>query len=376
MNHPVRGGLDRHARRRKLWLAVAAVLAGSASLPAAAVRVAIALPLQADSPMVRSPAKAAVLAITHAGARLVAVGERGVVLLSDDDGRNWRQAQVPVSVTLTAASFPDPKTGWAVGHGGVVLHSVDGGQTWTKQTDGAALASVALEAANRVNERDPQLGAQLLKAARQLVDDGPDKPLLDVSFSSATSGVVVGAYGLAFSTRDGGKSWDALAERLGNPEGRHLNAVRLAGATCVLAGEQGLVRRSTDGLKSFSRLETPYKGSYFALQILPSGAIALGGIKGKVFVSDADGSTWRKLELPSPAAVTALSVGPDRSLLIATQNGRVYRRTADAAAVDPDPLVGPPMMTSIASTQDGARVLGSLAGVRRADGASNKAVAR
>ena len=38
------------------------------------------------------------LAVTRAGNRLVAVGERGAVLLSDDAGRSWRQAKsVPVS---------------------------------------------------------------------------------------------------------------------------------------------------------------------------------------------------------------------------------------------------------------------------------------
>lgn len=37
--------------------------------------------------------------------RLVAVGERGVVLLSDDGGAHWRQGVVPVSITLTAVRF-------------------------------------------------------------------------------------------------------------------------------------------------------------------------------------------------------------------------------------------------------------------------------
>jgi photosystem II stability/assembly factor-like uncharacterized protein len=46
------------------------------------------------------------LSVTRAGKRLVSVGERGLVLLSDDDGRSWRQArQVPVSVALTQVRF-------------------------------------------------------------------------------------------------------------------------------------------------------------------------------------------------------------------------------------------------------------------------------
>jgi photosystem II stability/assembly factor-like uncharacterized protein len=59
--------------------------------------------------------------IARAGKRLVAVGERGIVVLSDDDGATWRQASVPVSVTLAAVQFPTPTQGWVVGHYGVVL---------------------------------------------------------------------------------------------------------------------------------------------------------------------------------------------------------------------------------------------------------------
>ncbi len=53
---------------------------------------------------------------TKAGNRLVAVGERGIVLLSDDAGLNWKQVDVPVSVTLTGVQFVSPMKGWAIGH--------------------------------------------------------------------------------------------------------------------------------------------------------------------------------------------------------------------------------------------------------------------
>jgi len=75
----------------------------------------------------RVPNKAVLLASTCAGKRLVAVGECGMVTLSDDDGATWRQGKVPVSVTLTAVDFATPEKGWAVGHSGVVLHTEDGG---------------------------------------------------------------------------------------------------------------------------------------------------------------------------------------------------------------------------------------------------------
>ena len=48
-----------------------------------------------------------------AGDRIVVVGERGHVLLSDDQGASWRQAKVPTRATLTAVYFVDAQNGWA-----------------------------------------------------------------------------------------------------------------------------------------------------------------------------------------------------------------------------------------------------------------------
>src|ERR1044071_614770 len=48
------------------------------------------------------------LDLSMAGSRMVAVGERGHVLLSDDQGATWRQAKsVPTRAMLTAVFFID-----------------------------------------------------------------------------------------------------------------------------------------------------------------------------------------------------------------------------------------------------------------------------
>ena len=79
---------------------------------------------------ISSAAEEQLLDITSAGSRVIAAGERGVIVYSDDGGRSWTQAKVPVSETLTSLHFPTADHGWAVGHGGVILHSGDGGETW------------------------------------------------------------------------------------------------------------------------------------------------------------------------------------------------------------------------------------------------------
>ncbi|WP_196222285.1 hypothetical protein [Burkholderia ubonensis] len=50
----------------------------------------------------------------RAGARIAAVDANGVVLVSDDDGKTWRQApRVPVSAALPAVAVGDVRFGLA-----------------------------------------------------------------------------------------------------------------------------------------------------------------------------------------------------------------------------------------------------------------------
>ncbi|MCP4657928.1 MAG: hypothetical protein GY856_21175, partial [bacterium] len=59
------------------------------------------------------------------GGLMVAVGERGHVLLSTDQGTKWHQAEVPTRATLTGVYFHDERNGWAVGHDAVILRTRD-----------------------------------------------------------------------------------------------------------------------------------------------------------------------------------------------------------------------------------------------------------
>ncbi|HJV93238.1 MAG TPA: glycosyl hydrolase, partial [Azonexus sp.] len=108
-----------------LGLVVLCALSGAAQAQAPAAPA----PLQIRA---AAPSSAATLApmlgAARAGQRIVAVGDYGIVLLSDDQGKTFRQAaSVPISSTLTAVSFADARNGWAVGHWGAILRTSDGG---------------------------------------------------------------------------------------------------------------------------------------------------------------------------------------------------------------------------------------------------------
>lgn len=300
-------------------------------------------PLARPAIGVTRPASAMLLDVTRAGDRLVAVGEHGVVILSDDDTASWRQANVPVSTTLTRVRFVDPLNGWAVGHYGVVLKTGDGGQTWQRQLEGSAAARLALDAARPAAAMSPgdEAAQRRLAAAEQLVNDGPDKPFFDLHFFDPLHGLVVGAYNLIFATEDGGKTWTPWLDRLNNPKNLHLYAVAAAGDTLYIAGEQGLLLRSRDRGRSFGRVATPYAGSYFALKVEADGRLLLAGLRGNAFRSGDDGATWTRLDGAPPISFSAIAAQGECALLV-NQAGQVFRLQgtllAPAAPSSPAPL--------------------------------------
>lgn len=266
---------------------------------------------------VRSPERAVLLGAAQVGARTVAVGERGIVLLSDDGGRSWVQAGTPTSVTLTTVRFADAAHGWAVGHGGVVLATEDGGRTWVRRLDGRRIAQIVLEAARSGAD------AKAIKDAERLQADGPDKPLLDLVVIDAQRLLAVGAYGIALGSEDGGKTWASWMSRLPNPKGLHVYTARRRGSNLLLAGEQGLVMLSSDLGQSFRRLDTPYKGSFFTAEMPGDQVLLLAGLRGTVLRSIDAGATWAPLVAPMPVSITGSAVTADGRLLAANQAGFV-----------------------------------------------------
>ena len=303
---------------RRGALIAAACLAACASAQAGAQASTVGAALERPALASAQAAHAVLMGAAQAGQRLVAVGERGIIVWSDDAGKQWQQAQVPVSVTLTAVQFVDASHGWAVGHGGVVLASGDGGKSWQRQLDGIAAAQLLLAEATARND------ALAIKQANRMVADGADKPLLALHFFDQSRGIVVGAYNLAFATSDGGKTWQPWSSRIDNPQGLHLYTIRAQGASILIAGEQGMVIKSDDQGAHFARIATPYKGSFFTAELLGERDIVLAGLRGNAWRSSDNGANWAALSGAAPVSFTASAMRGAREVLLANQAGQLF----------------------------------------------------
>lgn len=225
-----------------------------------------------------SAAKAMMLGSARAGKRIVAVGEHGIVLLSDDDGKSFRQAKsVPVRSTLTSVSFIDDKAGWSVGHWGVILATTDGGESWQIQRS----------------------------------DTSVDQPLFSVLFKNRNRGFAVGLWSLILETSDGGKTWNKF--KLPPPPGggktdRNLLAI-FAGksGSIFIVAEQGTIIKSTDDGTTWKYSVTGYKGSFWSGITLQNGSILVGGLRGALYRSADDGGTWKEVNSGTKSSITSFA---------------------------------------------------------------------
>ena len=306
--------MSRHAFRTAL---AAAALALSAASTAQAFRDVL------DTPAAVSAAapKGLLNGLARAGTRVVAVGQRGHIVYSDDGGRTWMQAKVPVSSDLVAVAFPSASLGWAVGHDGVILHSADSGATWTRQLDG----------------RSPGQNAE--------------NPLLDVWFANERNGFAVGAFNLLLHTNDGGRTWESWSDRSDNPKGLHLYAIRAVGDDLYIAGEQGLLLKLDAQAARFRALELPYKGTLFGITGSAKSLLVFG-LRGNAFRSVDRGRSWQKIETGLQVGVTGGATDAGRMVLVSNA-GHVLVSKDDGASFRPLAIERPlPAAAVVAAGKD------------------------
>jgi photosystem II stability/assembly factor-like uncharacterized protein len=265
-------------------------------------------PLSAEH--ARLAAHSLLIALAAAGDRLVAAGDRGVIVFSDDRGASWTQAaNVPAQALLTGICFFDAKHGVAVGHDEVILLTDDAGDDWK-------LAHYAPEA---------------------------QRPLLDVWCGAGGAAIAVGAYSTYLVSADGGASWSARSFTPGPAPrtvagmrsaataaveqaagGYHLNRIVSASeARLYIAGEAGHLYRSEDAGVHWQELASPYAGSFFDVLPLGGDALLASGLRGNLYRSDDGGRSWRRLETGTVAMLDGAALLPEGTVAVVGLSGVV-----------------------------------------------------
>lgn len=197
------------------------------------------------------PDRIILLDADRAGERIVAVGERGMAALSDDNGQSWRFVVMPTTRTLTAVAFADDgSTGVAVGHGGTAMRTDDAGETWQ---------------------------------ATPIEEAGIDS-LLGATSLGGNHLIVYGAFGMYFDSTDAGRTWTRHTVMTDDFE-RHISQVIQVDDKLFMVAESGILARSDDMGQTWTKLESPYEGSFFGATRAADGSVLAFGMRGNVFRS-------------------------------------------------------------------------------------------
>jgi len=234
------------------------------------------------------------LDVTRIGDRLVAVGERGHVVFSDD-GTTWRQAEhVPTRSTLTTV-FARGERLWAAGHDAVIITSGDRGKTWSRE-----------------NFEPERMQA-----------------VMDLYFEDENHGVAIGSYGLYLVTVDGGKNWaDSVVD---GENDFHLNSMAVFDdGRRIIAGEAGYSYRSFDGGETWEALDLPYIGSMWGAIRLPNDCVVFYGLRGHAMESCDFGDTWAELDTGTQLSLSG-AAERDGLAVIAGNSGIVLAREDSGA---------------------------------------------
>ncbi|MFK0089161.1 WD40/YVTN/BNR-like repeat-containing protein [Pseudomonas sp. NPDC090755] len=281
-------------------------------------------------------------ALLKVGERVLAAGERGSLLVSDDQGVSWLSATVQPqrNVALTALVDLGQQRLLAVGHDGWILRSTDSGSHWQEV------------------RHDDQLG----------------EPLLGAWAAGGERVLAYGSFGKFYQSDDAGLNWRALALDV---DSAHLNSLDGgADGRRMLVGEQGLVMRSRDGGQHWQTLPAFYTGSLFGVVRLSDAHWVSYGMRGHVFVSHDFGDSWTQLPIGNQLPLYGHVVLPGQGgVLIVGAGGSLVRLDARGQLRHVGRLAGLGTLTS--AVMIGSRLLvGGERGVFQESGGSVAALGK
>lgn len=138
-----------------------------------------------------------------------AIGEGGIILRMQNDGKTWKKSPLPVRYLMLDGTFTDGSNGLLVGGGGTVLVTTDSGSTWSES---------------------------------RFIENRTRAKLNAVYFVDQKTGWAAGSQGKIYSTNDGGKLW---REEESGSSVDLFDIVFVDSALGFAAGDNGVILRTT-----------------------------------------------------------------------------------------------------------------------------------
>ncbi len=279
-------------------------------------------------------AESLLIDVTRADGRLVAVGERGHVLISDNNGLTWSQITVPTREMLTGVSFSDRLNGCAVGHRNTILVTRDGGNSWSLKKPDSTFEII----------------------------------FLDILLLNNQTGFAVGAYGEYWETTDGGDTW---TQRWITEDELHFNAIAAGeDGTLYIAGESGVLLRSEDRGETWDPIESPYFGSFHGIRTVGANRLLIFGLRGNIYNSPDRGDNWENGSVDAEVLISGSALLDDERPVLLGQSGMLFLESPGNGSFHRHREVEFDKFVQAAVAADGALVTVGNTGVHRIERAT------
>jgi photosystem II stability/assembly factor-like uncharacterized protein len=201
------------------------------------------------------------------------VGTHGYIARSTDDGASWTPFDLGTDACLFRVTIDEDGAVWACGDGGLVVCSRDDGATWITYRAG----SHRLFGITCIDGMVWTHGQQVFRLkkrhfkVRSPAFSGPLTRLIKTPRKGHL--LVVGDGGLAFRSKDGGRTWKA---RDVGARRRNIESIAVLEHGVLLVGGQGMARYSEDDGRTWTDLALGLDCTLWGAAAVPGGAFIAG----------------------------------------------------------------------------------------------------
>ncbi len=296
--------------------------------------------------------QAPIRCLSYDGKTMLAVGDRGTILASDDMGASWKPLESPAKGNFQSVAYEGKHTIYVFGgvalpgHNGgageaVMLRSDDAGKTFKAVPCGRAqwLYGGCFKGETGVifGQASPDCPSGLMRTVTAGADWLPMDtdsrgPMSAGAFQTTNLGRIVGARHRILSIK-ALKSADIQPPPTESE--LNLSAVCIADDNRYWAvGENGTILRSRAADQTWEQIPVSLPigarllADYEAIAFAPPRSIWVGGGQLGCILHTTDGGVnWRRLAAPGPGEIHALLAIDDKTVLAGGDGGRIWRST-------------------------------------------------